>query len=176
VTRRKGVAAAPRFEGPKAPKGPPLRKHRDSLYDSLQHLLAIFQSRDRERPCYFDVSIAECHALETLLRRGPRTINELAAALRVDKSSASRTARALEAKGYARRRTHPKDRRALQVEATPRGRSLEHRIRKGLVGRYDEAVSFLDARVRRALPAALRALAAAAARPGGEESPERPGG
>ena len=150
----------------------PRRSRPDSLYDSLQYLLGTFQSRDRERPCYFDVSISECHALETLLRRGPRTINELAAALRVDKSSASRTARSLEAKGYARRRTHPKDRRALQVEATPRGRALELRIRKGLVDRYDAAVRFLDAGVRRALPAALRALAEAAARPGGERDPE----
>jgi DNA-binding MarR family transcriptional regulator len=147
------------------------RNNDDSLYDALEELLQAFESRDRTRPCYADISIAECKGLQSLRRNGPMTVNELADALRLDKSTASRTARSLESKGYVKRKTDRKDRRALRLEATPSGLSLERRIRGAVVERQRGALASLPATVRRALPAALRRLAAAAARPGAPVTP-----
>ena len=144
---------------------------RDSLYDALEELLRTFESRDRERPCYAGISIAECKALQCLSRGMPMTVNELAGVLRVDKSSASRITKSLESKGYVKRRVDPEDRRALRLAATPPGRALERRIRQTIIGRQRAALAGLPPAVRRALPDALRRLASAAVRP---EAPAGP--
>jgi MarR family 2-MHQ and catechol resistance regulon transcriptional repressor len=138
---------------------------RDSVYDALEDLLRAFESRDRERPCYAGISIAECKGLQCVRRSGPMTVNELAGALRLDKSTASRIAKSLESKGYVKRRTDPGDRRALRLAATASGRALERRIRRTIIQRQRAALASLPPEVRRALPGALRRLAAAAVRP-----------
>lgn len=137
----------------------------DSVLDALEDLLRAFESRDRERPCYANISIAECKGLQCLGRDGPMTVNELAGELRLDKSTASRIARSLEGKGYVQRKTDSRDRRSLRLAATPSGRALERRIRKAIVDRQRAALAGLPPSVRRALPAALRRLAAAVVRP-----------
>jgi MarR family transcriptional regulator, 2-MHQ and catechol-resistance regulon repressor len=143
----------------------------EDLYAALQYLLRSFQSRDREKPCYFDLSIGECHALEAVVRKGPIRVGDLAASLRLDKSGASRMARSLEGKGYVKREPRPGDGRAVALSATLRGAQLEARIQKSLLRRYARAVRVFGPEVRRALPRALRALADAAARP--DEAPHR---
>lgn len=153
------------------PEDSPSRGDGEGLYQALQYLLRSFQSRDRERPCYFDLSIGECHALEAVVRKGPIRVKDLAASLRLDKSGASRMARALEARGYVKRGPHPGDGRVVALSATPRGAQLEARIQKSLLRRYARAVRGFAPEIRRALPAALRAIADAAARPA--ESPRR---
>jgi MarR family transcriptional regulator, 2-MHQ and catechol-resistance regulon repressor len=142
-----------------------------ALYAALQYLLRSFQSRDREKPCYFDLSIGECHALEAVVRKGPIRVGDLAATLRLDKSGASRMARSLEDRGYVKRGPHPGDGRAVALSATLRGAQLEARIQKSLLRRYARAVRGFGLETRRALPRALRALADAAARP--DEAPLR---
>ena len=137
------------------------------MYAALSYLLRSFQSRDREKPCYFDLSIGECHALETVVRKGPIRVGDLAASLRLDKSGASRMARSLEDRGYVKRGRHPADGRAVALTATLRGAQLEARIQKSLRRRYERAVSGFGSETRRAIPRALRALADAAARPDG---------
>lgn len=143
----------------------------DELYAALSYLLRSFQSRDREKPCYFDLSIGECHALEAVVRKGPIRVGDLAASLRLDKSGASRMARSLENRGYVKRGRHPGDGRAVALSATASGAQLEARIQKSLRRRYERAVRGFGSETRRALPRALRALADAAARP--DEVPPR---
>ena len=60
--------------------------------------MRVYQFRDRDRICCFDVSVSQCYALEGLVRRGGLTLNELAAHLYLDKSTASRVVDALERK------------------------------------------------------------------------------
>ncbi len=96
---------------------------------------AIYQFRDRDRICCYDVSVTQCYALEALVRRGGMTLNDLAAHLYLDKSTASRVVDALERKGYVDRPPHPDDRRALLLEATAAGRALDGKIRDSTPGR-----------------------------------------
>src|SRR3954462_6510043 len=91
------------------PIDPILERDTEALYDALSELIRVYQFRDRDRICCFDVSVTQCYALEALARRGGMTLNDLAAQLYLDKSTASRVVDALERKGYMTRLTHPAD-------------------------------------------------------------------
>ncbi|HVT16016.1 MAG TPA: MarR family transcriptional regulator [Thermoanaerobaculia bacterium] len=130
------------------------------FYDALQELLRVAQFRDRERICCYDISITECYSLEALDRHGPLMLNRLAAELRLDKSTASRVAAALEEKGYVRRDADPADRRALRLGLTPRGAALHARIRRDIETRHAALLAGLDPATRRAATGLLRRLAA----------------
>ena len=74
-----------------------------AFYDALSDLVRVYQFRDRDRICCYDISVSQCYALEALVRRGGMTLNDLAAQLYLDKSTASRVVDALERKGYVAR-------------------------------------------------------------------------
>src|SRR5688500_9788410 len=93
------------------------RQARD-LQDALSEFIRVYQFRERDRICCHDVSVAQCYALEALVRHDRATLNELAAELCLDKSTASRIVAALERKGHVARAPHPTDRRAVVLAAT----------------------------------------------------------
>jgi MarR family transcriptional regulator, 2-MHQ and catechol-resistance regulon repressor len=84
-----------------------LTRQARELQDALSEFVRVYQFRDRDQICCHDVSVTQCYALDALLRRGLATLNELAAELCLDKSTASRVVATLERKGYAARSTHP---------------------------------------------------------------------
>lgn len=131
-----------------------------AFYEALQELLRVAQFRDRERVCCYDISVTECYGIDVLDRRGPLMLNQLAAELRLDKSTASRVAAALEEKGYVSRDEDPADRRALRLRLTPRGEGLHRRIRQDIEARHAELLAGLDPAARRAAIDLLRRLAA----------------
>jgi DNA-binding MarR family transcriptional regulator len=97
------------------------------------------------------------------------TLNDLAAALSLDKSTASRVVTTLERKGYVARATHPRDRRAVLLTATTAGRRLVERIvgdlveeKKRLLAEFPEEVRELAAELIQRLTAASRGAAACA--------------
>src|SRR5918993_2381450 len=94
------------------------------LQDALAEFIRVYQLRDRDRICCHDVSVTQCYALDALVRRDLATMNELAADLCLDKSTASRVVATLERKGYVARATHPRDRRAVLLTATGAGKRL----------------------------------------------------
>jgi MarR family 2-MHQ and catechol resistance regulon transcriptional repressor len=143
---------------------PELAQDTEELYDALEDLLRIYQFRDRDRICCFDISVSQCYALEGLVRRGSMTLNELAAYLYLDKSTASRVVDALERKGYAARLPHPSDRRASLLEATPAGRELEEKIRESILAEERQLLSDFTPEVRRSMTVVLRRLSRAAAK------------
>ena len=59
----------------------PRNEEATRLYAALSDLVRVYQFRDRDRICCHDISVTQCYALEALVRLGPRTLNELAAAL-----------------------------------------------------------------------------------------------
>ncbi len=142
---------------------PSLERDAAELYDALSELLRIYTFRDRDRICCFDVSVSQCYALEGIVRHGGPTLNELAAELYLDKSTASRVVDGLERKGYAVRMPHPEDRRAVRLEATAAGRDLLDRIRDSILAEEKEILAGFDPEVRRALPRLIGRLARAAA-------------
>ena len=110
-----------------------LEKDAEALHEALSALVRLYQFRDRDQICCFDVSVPQCYGLEALVKEGPLTLGELAERLYLEKSTASRVVDALERKGYVTRTPHPGDRRALQLKVTPAGRRLVERIRASLV-------------------------------------------
>jgi MarR family transcriptional regulator, 2-MHQ and catechol-resistance regulon repressor len=142
---------------------PDLEQDSADLYDALSNLVRVYQFRDRDRICCYDVSVTQCYALEGLVRLGGMTLNELAAHLFLDKSTASRVVDALERKGYVARSTHPQDRRAVLLEATETGRALEGKIREEMLIEEGKLLADFPHDVRQAMTQLLRRLARAAA-------------
>jgi MarR family transcriptional regulator, 2-MHQ and catechol-resistance regulon repressor len=134
----------------------------EHLYAALSELVRVYQFRDRDRICCHDVSVTQCYALEALVRRGPSGLNELAADLFLDKSTASRVIATLTRKGYVTRVAHAEDRRAVVLSVTAAGRKLHARIRKDLVAEERALLADFEPEVRKAAPKLLLRLARAA--------------
>jgi MarR family transcriptional regulator, 2-MHQ and catechol-resistance regulon repressor len=133
------------------------------LHDALSELVRVYQFRDRDRICCHDISVTQCYALEALIRRGPCGLNELAADLYLDKSTASRVVGTLERKGYLQRASHPEDGRAVVLTVTTAGRRLCERIRKDLVAEAKGLLQDIEPQVRKGTARLLLRLARAAA-------------
>ncbi len=130
----------------------------EELHEALSALIRVYQFRDRDRICCHDVSVTQCYALEALVKLGASTLNELAAELYLDKSTASRVVATLERKKYVTRRPHPDDARATQLEPTAAGRRLHEKIRTDLVAEQEAMTVDLDPAVRRGMLVMLRRL------------------
>jgi DNA-binding MarR family transcriptional regulator len=137
------------------------------LYAALSELVRVYQFRDRDRICCHDISVTQCYALEALVRVGPRSLNELAAELYLDKSTASRVVTTLERKGYVARQTHPRDRRSILIDVTAPGRRLHARIEKDLIEETRQLLEDFEPAVREAAPTLLSRLARSAERRAG---------
>lgn len=107
---------------------PPIDRDAEELSRALEHLARVYQLQDPRQTCSYGINLTECYALEAVARDGPLTINEIASRLSIDKATASRAAQSLAQKRYVRRRVHPDDSRALQVDATVAGERLYERI------------------------------------------------
>ena len=143
-----------------------------TLHRSLSELVRMLQFRDRDRICCHDISVTQCYALEALVQRaeengkkrgGGCTLNELAADLYLDKSTASRVVDSLVAKGYAARAAHPEDGRAVRLTPTAAGRRLYERIDADLLAEARAVLADFPPDVRRAMGELLQRLQAAAA-------------
>jgi DNA-binding MarR family transcriptional regulator len=133
-----------------------------ALHRVLSDLTRMLQFRDRDRICCHDVSVTQCYALEALVARGELTLNELARELYLDKSTTSRVVDALVAKGYAERRPHPDDGRALRLTPTRTGRQLYATIDAELLGEVRGVVGGFSPAVRQSMAEVLRRLVRAA--------------
>ena len=110
-----------------------LERDAAALQRVLTDLIRVYQFRDRDAVCCYDVSMGQSHGLERLANRGPMTLNEFAASLFLEKSSASRLADGLERKGYVQRKPGVDDARYVLLELTRRGRTLHSRIERDLL-------------------------------------------
>jgi MarR family 2-MHQ and catechol resistance regulon transcriptional repressor len=147
-----------------------------ALYDAMQELVRIYQFRDRDRACYGRVTPNECYALEAVERAGALSVGELAAALGLHKSNASRIADALVAKRYVSRRADPRDGRGRRLTVTARGAAAHAAIRAGVEERYAELLARFPAEQHGVLVELIRVLGAeAAVRVGGGCDAERRG-
>src|SRR4029453_7703689 len=133
----------------KAPRARRVEAEATALHDALGELVRVYQFRDRDRICCHDISVTQCYALEALIRRGPCGLNELAAELYLDKSTASRVVGTLERKGYLRRAPHPEDGRAVVLTVTAAGRRLCDRIRRDLVAEAKGLLQDIEPEVRK---------------------------
>lgn len=121
------------------------------LYGALNDLLRVVQFRDRDMACCYDVSVTQCYALQAVVDDGPITVNELAARLYLDKSTASRVAGGLEEKGYVARERDASDGRIVRLSATEDGGNLCSRIEADLAQAYARMLEDFDPEVRGAM-------------------------
>lgn len=140
-----------------------LERHATALHKTLTDLARVYQFRDRDCICCHGVSVTQSHALDVLARTGALTLNELAAELYLEKSTASRVVTGLETKGYIERSRDPEDRRALQIELTPEGRTLHERIEADLVAEEERLLEDFEPEVREGIVRVLGRLARAMA-------------
>ncbi|MGO2132712.1 MAG: MarR family winged helix-turn-helix transcriptional regulator [Halomonas sp.] len=105
----------------------------EALYEAVNQLIRVHQFRDRESICCHNVSVAQCYALETLVKLGPLRLKALADEMCLDKSTTSRVVDALLRKGYVLKTLDPLDQRAVQLSLTHEGRELYTTIRQSLI-------------------------------------------
>jgi DNA-binding MarR family transcriptional regulator len=139
-----------------------LQQDAQALHAALSHLVRVYQFRDRDRICCYDVSVTQCYALEVLVERGPLRSVALADGLRLDKSTTSRVVDALVRKGYVEKLADPDDARAVSLRATATGRALYEKIDGELIAQQAELIRGLDPDVRAGATEIIRRLAKAA--------------
>ena len=144
------------------PSNPGLQKDAEALHAAVSDLVRIYQFRDRDKICCYDISVTQCYALEVLVERGPSRSLALAEALRLDKSTTTRVVDALVRKGYVERLPDPEDARAVSLLVTPEGRKLYERINSELIAQQIDLIRDLDPDVRTAATEILKRLARAA--------------
>jgi MarR family 2-MHQ and catechol resistance regulon transcriptional repressor len=128
------------------------------FHRTLQDLIRLHGSRDRERAALYDVTPAGARTVELLDRLGAISLNALATELFVDKSTASRVVGCLEDNGYVRRVSDPDDRRALRLELTGDGIALARQLHADAVWEMNALLSSFDAAARHDTLAFLRRL------------------
>jgi DNA-binding MarR family transcriptional regulator len=132
-------------------RDPGLKRDAEQLNDALGELLRVVQFRDRDRACCYDVSVSQCYALKSIVDAGGLTVNDLAAALFLDKSTASRLANSLVDKGYLARARDPEDGRVVRLVATPAGTAMSERIDRDTTIEYAQLLEDFGPEVRAGL-------------------------
>jgi DNA-binding MarR family transcriptional regulator len=115
------------------------------LRRALRELMRLHQMRERDRVSVYGVTVSGAHALEVLAERGPLSLNALSAELFVDKSTACRVVGVLEDRGHVVRLADARDGRAIRVELTDTGRTLEARLREEAVWETEALLAALPA-------------------------------
>ncbi|SUC58290.1 MarR family transcriptional regulator [Pseudomonas aeruginosa] len=54
-----------------------LMRDAEELHEALNQLVRVYQFRDRDRICCYDVSVTQSYAVETLVRKGPMRMQAL---------------------------------------------------------------------------------------------------
>ena len=136
-----------------------LRRQGEAFHEALSDFVRAYLVGERDRICCHDISLTQCYALEALLRRGPSTLNALAAELSLDKSTASRVVATLRRKGYVGQARHPVDARAVLLDVTPVGRRLHDRIRNDRIAERTELLAAFAPEVREGVADLMRRVA-----------------
>ena len=128
---------------------------------ALEALARIYQLQDPRRTCSYGLTLTECYALESLVRKGPLTVKDAARELMVDKATASRALAGLTRKGYARRGGDARDRRLVETSASKAGERLYATIRSASRRLHRDLLAEVPPEIRGAATALLRRIASA---------------
>jgi len=137
---------------------PSLLRDAARLQEALAELIRVLQFRDRDRACCYDLSVSQCHALETLIQNGPMSVTQLGDHLYLEKSTASRLAKALLERELVRKRAPQADGRVVILQITEGGQRLARKILNDLAEEYMDLLEDFEPEVRSALPLLLDRL------------------
>ncbi len=129
----------------------PLDAQVERFHREMLDLVRKYLSRDRVEMTCCDVSVSQCHVLETLQRVGPATMNELAGHMHLAVSTVTRLIDPLVEKTYVDRSEDAKDRRIRVIRLTPRGKGVFEKSWKGLFASEKAILSGLPAAERESL-------------------------
>lgn len=139
---------------------PTLRLEAHQFTDALLDMVRVIQFRDRDRACCYGLSPSQCYGLKAICDGAANlSVNELAARLYLEKSSASRLVNSLVELGFVLKEPDPEDRRILRVRPSPRGEAINRAIMEDLVSQSARLLEGLDGRSRKAVTGVVRALA-----------------
>jgi MarR family 2-MHQ and catechol resistance regulon transcriptional repressor len=133
----------------------------EEMWAITKDLFKFLQFRDRDAMTACGLSVAQCYSLDAIGTQGQVTLNELAEALYIAPSTASRTVDELVRKGLAERRQDPADRRAVRLTLSPQGQALFEALRQHLLQRQLAILQQIDPASRRDVLTALRKLSQA---------------
>ena len=112
-----------------------------------------------ETPCGKPVSVAEAHALMELARvEGPLVQKELAARVRLEKSTVSRLVGLLEGRGWVERSRSPTDGRAFEVGLTEAGAKAASEIAGARRAKFARVLEAIPEGERASVLGAMRTL------------------
>jgi len=83
------------------------------------------------------ITLAQCHALVEIGHAGSMSLNALADALRLDKSTMSRTVENLVKQGFCKREPDAQDRRFVMIKLTPGGKAMYTKVKMGMDGWFE---------------------------------------
>jgi DNA-binding MarR family transcriptional regulator len=132
---------------------------------AVHELLRRVRFDDVRTVCSWGLTRTECHVLEVVALDGPLTVTDVAARIRLDKSTASRVVTSLSEKKLLRRDTAGHDARALAVAVTAQGRTLWRSIVDASAAAYSEVLAECTAEERKTLMRVLARIAAYATSP-----------
>jgi DNA-binding MarR family transcriptional regulator len=112
----------------------------------------------RDRIYGGEVDIGQADALDVLVQHGPLRMSEIADALRVDASTATRSVGRLVDAGLAARTTAPGDARGVVVTVTRKGRARHERFSERALGALNDILAELEEGEQRQVAAALEQL------------------
>lgn len=134
----------------------------EALHSALSDLVRVYQFRDRDKICCYDISVTQCYALETLVEKGPLRSQALADVLMLDKSTTTRVVDALVRKNYVERQQDTDDARAVSLRVTRSGRALYEKINQELIAQQAALLCDLDPAIRNGVTEVIHRLAKAA--------------
>ena len=112
-----------------------------------------------ETPCGKPVSVAEAHAMMELSREdGPLVQKEIAARLRLEKSTVSRLVGLLVGRGWVERGRSPEDGRAFEVSLTEAGRKAAAEIAGARRDKFARVLERIPEEDRASVLAAMKTL------------------
>ena len=114
--------------------------------------------RPDETPCGEPVPVAEAHALMDLAADGPLNHGELAARLRLEKSTVSRLVRQLEKRKWIKRASAVHDRRVIHIQLTPSGQAAAQRLADARHSKFDDLLAALPKAKRASILEAMSTL------------------
>ncbi|HXH09878.1 MAG TPA: MarR family winged helix-turn-helix transcriptional regulator [Alphaproteobacteria bacterium] len=133
----------------------------EEMWAITKDLFKFLQFRDRDAMTACGLSVAQCYTLDAIGSQGRATLNEVAEALYITPSTASRAVDDLVRKGLVERGQDAADRRAVCLSLTPQGQALFEALRHHLVQRQLTILQQIDPDSRRDVLAALQKLAQA---------------
>lgn len=131
----------------------------DQLEEQMTALIRAFGlHRTDVTPCGQPFSVSEAHALLELERNGGLSQTELAARLRLDKSTVSRLVRRMEGKGWFLRGRTDSDNRVVVLRLSPQGQAIVRRLAAARQEKFTRILAHMSPPDQAAIVDALRAL------------------